>query len=204
MFPEIEKSTVRVTHGGHGVIVGGDMILTAAHCIEYDTEGASAALGEHFFETIKATGYREFTASPLAVEPVSDVAALGQPDIWSDPEKADEYLWFVREFVPVPIFTGDLKKHEPFTIWIRSLKGTWVEGEARWSGEGPTLRLKVTEPIERGASGGPIVNDNGELVGLVSVFDESLHSGAAAGLAPCPQLALPMWILDKSNAQNRS
>ncbi len=54
--------------------------------------------------------------------------------------------------------------------------------------------LTADEEIKSGASGGPILNDAGELVGLVS------HSSVPKGNEKCdagcalPLLALPVWV----------
>ena len=207
MFADIEKSIVRLVGlGGQGVVVGGDMILTASHCIEYTTDIRMAA-NEDFIECFEANG-RQYMASPKAVEPVSDIAVLGEPDNQTFTEQADNYLEFVRSVVPVPIFMDTLELRKPFRVWIRSHNDAWVKGEAQmnWP-ECARIWVKATEPIEGGASGGPIVNDNGELVGLVSMIsdpqprDISLGQEVIgmAGPTAYPQQALPVWILDNIN-----
>lgn len=46
--------------------------------------------------------------------------------------------------------------------------------------------LHTEEQIECGTSGGPVVTEDGELLGVVS-----------AELMPVAHLTLPMWVLDK-------
>lgn len=56
------------------------------------------------------------------------------------------------------------------------------------------LWVEADEPIEGGASGGPIVNESGELVGIISNFGGTIEQGGRTGLTPRPHLALPVWV----------
>ena len=53
--------------------------------------------------------------------------------------------------------------------------------------------VETEEKIEGGTSGSPIVNDKGELVGIVSSSPEG-NLQKYSGLAPLPRVALPVWI----------
>ena len=54
------------------------------------------------------------------------------------------------------------------------------------------------EQIEGGTSGSPIINDTGELIGIVShvsIINSEGHK--SYGLIPRPHLALPVWIYNR-------
>jgi len=54
------------------------------------------------------------------------------------------------------------------------------------------------EFIKPGTSGGPIINETGELVGIVSTTIEETYKGEkCVGYHPYPSLALPRWILNE-------
>ena len=80
---------------------------------------------------------------------------------------------------------------------ILTHKGTWVGGEAtQCATEATRLWLHTDEDVGGGTSGGPVVNENGELLGVVSFFGgtDGVHrSGAIAR----PHLTLPQWALRK-------
>src|SRR5260221_2969585 len=78
----VADATVQLTRlGGQGVLVPGGFILTAAHCVDWTVKGNSMGiLGDHFLESIETRSGAKFRVRPCAVEPVSDIAALGEPD----------------------------------------------------------------------------------------------------------------------------
>jgi trypsin len=98
----VSAATVRVTgRGGQGVLIPGGFILTAAHCIDWDTNG-KMVLGEHFEERIVTSDGRELFVAPVAVEPVADIAVLGAMDIEELYDKTEAYgarlrNWRTRE-----------------------------------------------------------------------------------------------------------
>src|SRR5262245_34683166 len=76
----VEKATVRVKEsGGQGVLVPGGFSLTAAHCIKWNGDGAMV-LGDYFVEPIETKSGETLRVSPIAVEPISDIAVLGALD----------------------------------------------------------------------------------------------------------------------------
>ena len=58
-----------------------------------------------------------------------------------------------------------------------------------------TLVLKPDEQIEPGTSGGPVVTDDGLLLGVVSMDMESS--------IPRPHLTAPVWLAPRMMAQNQ-
>jgi len=129
MYTDVEKATVTLLRkGGQGVLVSSDLIITAAHCIDVRYEGAMV-LDEIFIEKIK-TGKKELVVTPLAVEPVSDLAVLGAPDYEVFPKEEEDFEEFCEHTKPVPL-CSDFVPFREFKIHIYTHKRTWVTGSAK-------------------------------------------------------------------------
>jgi S1-C subfamily serine protease len=178
---------------GQCVLVEGRLILTAAHCVEWDCEGGMT-LGDWHLSKIQ-TGTGDFTASVLAVEPVSDIAVLGCPDGQEFSEKEAAFDELCRSITPVKLLQHAPEIDKRFPVWIRTHLKTWVAGTATYYGSNSTFSYETDSLILPGTSGGPIVNHEGDLVGVVSHGPEQAREGkcgASAGLLP---LALPVWVI---------
>lgn len=202
-FENIVNATVTIMGElghGQGVLVDGEMIITAAHCITLKNDG-SMALGDYFVERVKTSSGNELRVAPLAVEPVADVAVLGSLDPRVFHSEGVEYELFCEEVKPVPLFHGSLDLYREINVNLYSHKGYWIKGKAALPSEYSSVIFVDTEkPIERGTSGGPIITDEGELLGVVSVFCDSTKKGHSEGLQPYLQHALPVWTLALSKA----
>ena len=196
IYTDVAKATVTLLRkGGQGVLVSGNHILTAAHCIDFNCEGWMA-LGDDSIEKIK-TCKGELKVAPLAVEPVSDLAVLGSLDDQVFTKEAEDFEKFCEDTKPVPLCRReDFVLFQKFQVHIYTHKGTWVTGSAMQCREdAQALSVEADQQIEGGTSGGPIINDSGELVGIVSHFSlatEGQHQ--CWGLTPRPHLALPVWV----------
>ena len=84
-----------------------------------------------------------------------------------------------------------------FVVYVHTHKQTWIRGVARRCAENaPTLSVTFDELIEHGTSGGPVINEVGELVGIISsVLVEASFLPVCTGMIPRPHLTLPVWIL---------
>src|SRR5262249_17410942 len=103
---------------------------------------------------------------------------------------------------PVPLFTRTPKLKEPITVNILTHTGEWVRGSATRHGVPrslPTGRIKfeAVTPIRGGTSGGPVVDDEGNLLGLVSFTNEVQDGKPCLGAIPVPCFALPAWVVKK-------
>ncbi len=190
----VKNATVKMTQkGGQGVLIPGEMILTAAHCIDWKCDG-SMVLGNYFIEEIE-TRMGNIKATPLAVEPVADIAVLGALDNQVfPPEYLDPFEAFCENTEPVPLCVRDFPLFEPIPIFILTHLGKWVTGEAKECRDGAdTLTMKFDRVIRGGTSGGPIVNSDGELLAICS--NASTKAGADfGGPQPRPHLTMPVWL----------
>ena len=96
---------------------------------------------------------------------------------------------------PVHLGLDEFELFQEYPVNIYTHKNTWVVGRAsQMRRDAPMIWVETEEKIEGGTSGSPIVNDKGELVGIVSNFPEG-DQQKYAGRAPLPLVALPVWIL---------
>ena len=91
--------------------------MTAAHCIGRTAEGGMA-LGDYYIEEIVVADGRRLMASPLAVEPVSDLAVLGAVDSQELGEEADAFEDFCSNTKPVRLATGELVHGVPISAYV--------------------------------------------------------------------------------------
>lgn len=190
-FTRIEKATVTLLKkGGQGILVKNQMILTAAHCVDYDFSGAMV-LGEYFYEEIE-TRSGKFKVAPLCVEPMSDIAVLGAMDDQECSFDFEQFNEFSRKTLPIKICRTKLETTSRIKIFIFNHKKRWITGYAQ---VGPPdlhmLMVEADDKIEGGTSGSAIVNEKGEIIGIVS--NSSDHE-IPHGTAPRPLLTLPRWI----------
>lgn len=180
---QIARATVRLTRrGGQGVVVPGGMILTAAHVIERRDIWGLAGEDVHL-EHVRDPAGRRFEADLLAVEPIADIAVLGEPPGQELPTESDGYLAALEPITPVPICADDFPLLERFTVYILSHDRGWLEGQARQVDVHGNLVLEVDDGIRGGTSGGPIVTPDGRLLGVCTT---------AAGVEGAPQRAVGM------------
>ena len=98
----IERATVTfMKSGGRGILVPGNLVITAAHCIGFSCEG-EMALGDSYVEGIK-TGQGDLMVTPWAIEPVSDIAVVGSLDNQTFPSDADAFMKFSEKTDPVQL-----------------------------------------------------------------------------------------------------
>jgi hypothetical protein len=79
IYTDIAKATVTTLRrgGGQGVLVNGNLIITAAHCLDWSCDG-ELVLRKHSVEVRTRQG--ELKVTPIAIEPVKDIAVLGSLD----------------------------------------------------------------------------------------------------------------------------
>lgn len=189
------NATVQIPYkGGQGVLVGDGLILTAAHCLEYDDHtGAGITLGDRPIVEIEAYDGTKLKTTPWVIESVSDVALLGPLDnqeCWEEVEALERFCLKTKG-IPIlrSVFSG-----QRLPVLIRSHKQIWIEGETQQTRpRAHQAWVEAREQIEAGTSGGPIITHDGKLVGIVSHFSET--GGKCYGLTPIPHLTLPAWAV---------
>jgi hypothetical protein len=205
-----ERATVRLPRkGGQGVLVPGNLIVTAAHCIGWSSEGASMAHEATLPEPIATAAGQALLVSVLAVEPVSDIALLGALDEQGFPEEGDAYEAWCEKTTPVRLYTGNLPPDAaerapcgiPKRTWARRCpsllapahvlthnKG-WITGRVQqMRPDAYTFWLETEESIDGGTSGGPVLAEDGRLPGVVTW---------AEGPISRPDGAAPVWAVAK-------
>lgn len=200
---KVEAATVHLpANDGLGILAPGQFILTAAHCVSWSSEGGMA-LGDHHIEAIETPDGNRLIVEPYAVEPLCDIAVLGAPDNQAFGEEAEAFEEFCESTPGVPLCLDEFDSGSCFPVHIFTNKREWTTGQAARVGlwVGGTLAINPDSYIEGGTSGGPIVNDQGELVALTSTFG-SVPAFEGTDRAretynmrsPRPHLAMPGWL----------
>jgi len=190
IFSKIENATVTLTKKrGQGILVRNNMILTAAHCIDFTTTG-EMVLGEYFIEDIE-TKLGNYKVSPICLEPMLDIAVLGGVDEQDLNEWSEQFKEFCEHTPPIKICRSKFEIQKEFKIYIYSHEKKWITGYAVLvRPDAPALWIKADKPIKGGTSGSGIVNEKGEIVAIVS----NAAKQSSDGIAPRPLLALPVWV----------
>ena len=207
---------------GRGFVVeheGHRYVITAAHCLtrpmmiwrDIDAGNEAAELPP----PVPAMDWPERTypdllgplggecrvyAECLFVDPVTDIAVLGQPESQELPNQADAYDELVEAGEALPI--GELPPTEEFgaeRALLLSLDGKWF---ACWVNPDrftdPMLWVSAAdEPIRGGMSGSPIILEDGAAIGVLCRSNgngRQRPSGRAQPLprAPSPRLVVAM------------
>ena len=220
-LPKQKGQGVLVTHGPKGS--RGGYVITAAHCLVLNRRIINFLRdGERVFYDVRTADGSEFRMTPFMVEPVQDVAVLWPLDNQEPAFEKDckTYLDCCNRIAPVrirmkpyPVNLDVLFKREEVDpsviqthrIHIYSHRGRWIHGVASTGPRNGSriLYAKMEEEIEGGMSGGPVVDDNGELVSVVSMATGSRDKGSKEGHSPVLSVTLPTWILRRIRGINR-
>ena len=194
---QIELATVPVrskgmkpSEGGQGVYIGNGFVLTAAHCLEFDSVAAIAEGFPPVYYIDRPEG-EPIWCSPVCIDPCSDLAVVGPCDSQQLSERHWELLSFFKDVVPIEIRRDPLQLDESASCEIRTHLGTWVSGKMTRVSDPPWVWLEADENIIGGTSGGPIVDDNGQILAVVSITGDNDASGPHS----IPPLWLPSWLL---------
>jgi hypothetical protein len=207
---QIENATVGILDPdgfqiGQGVFIAGGYILTAAHCAVsmYMTEeklgcnlccsGRLQLSNEYLVGKVKLNDDMVLPVVPILWEAVNDIAVFTDldPCIYDTGSEFEEAVINhppVRMFVDFPNL---INKGTSFSVHVLQKDGHWSSGEGIHIGNSPQIGImNLSSPLQSGTSGGPIVNDDGKLVGIVS---QGTHSCSGA----CPNFLLPCYLLNK-------
>ncbi len=189
--------------GGQGVLVPGGLVLTVAHALPWEGHGGMA-LGDYHLVTVKPKNGSPFRLSIYCVEPVSDIAVLGEPDTQVFSQDAQMFDAFRESTASIGVSARDFEPFAHVPVHVLTHHGTWLEGKGidMPSPDGCGW-LEGKEQIEGGTSGGPVVDDTGLLIGLVSWFAEGSESLVRDGRMPRPHRALPSWLWARIQADGK-
>jgi hypothetical protein len=195
----VERATVRlVQKGGRGVLVPGEFIITATHCIVWSGTGRMAMGGVDPTEIETPTGAK-FRLGTVACEPVSDVAVLGELDYQDCPDDVEAFEEWREQVEPVAISALQIEVGQSCPVFIFTHKREWLAGSVTRYGmpgqlAGSNVAL-IAEGIQSGTSGSPVVTADGLLLGIVSHTISNPTAGKACGSIPVVHMALPHWVL---------
>lgn len=195
----ISLATVRLTERqGQGVLVPGGFVITAAHCLRWDGEGGSA-LGDVHATDIRTHSGKRLRLDVGAAEPRADIAVLVELDEQEFGDEFDMFEQWKATTVPVPVRDEELEPDHPLRGHVLTHTGKWTTVTITRLSYGPTngvIYVRAERPIRCGTSGGPVVDDEGRLLGVVSHFTE-VTRGECDGFMPLVSLALPGWVMSR-------
>jgi hypothetical protein len=143
------------------------LVITAAHCLPtLPIAHPWSYLEERTYRELLGKAKPTVWAECLFVDPMADIAVLGQPDNQALPDEADDYGELVDAAVPLSV--ADAPKQGPaiHPALLLSLGGEWVECTVErnraW------LRVVQEGLVKGGMSGSPILSMSGKAIGLMS------------------------------------
>ncbi len=135
------------------------------------------------------------------MNPIADLAVLGQPDNQEFDEQADAYDALVEDATPLRIKA--LASDRPHKAELLALTGEWFACDVNSPSGGSLCIADAAQDIVGGMSGSPILQ-NGSAVGVVCVSNSTILRGhqerGHRGGGPNPYLRrdLPSWMLRRN------
>ncbi len=114
-----------------------------------------------------------------------------------------QYQDFVTTTKSVPLSLSSLPVDKSYRAHVLTHRSSWGEGMVTRYGlpdvfVSPTVCLQTPSTlIQGGTSGGPVVDDKGKLIGVVSNTGGAEGDTEHRGSLSIAHLALPRWILDQ-------
>ena len=144
----MEDAKGKPLNSGSGFFVGKGLIVTNLHVIEKGAKGTFKRVGKDKWENIKDT-VKVDKQRDLAILKVSDIGAPSLPLGDSNEVQIGQSVYAVGN--PIGF-----------------LEGTFAPGfVSSIRGKDPNKSIQITAPISPGSSGGPLLNDKGQVIGIV-------------------------------------
>lgn len=196
-------SIVEVGKGRGFVVAARDerrLVITAAHCLP-DVPPAGPWATDHRYRHLLAPlgGAPTVWAELLFVDPVADLAVLGEPDGQVLPDECDGYTALVDACSELPIGVVTSR----CAAWLLTLDGQWEPCEVQVNAYGAATSLTIvggTAGNRPGNSGSPIVSEEGRALGVVVLGAEQngIPHYEQHG-QPLLVSRLPVWLLHEFN-----
>jgi hypothetical protein len=175
---------------------GERIVITAAHCLPFFPPcHAFSYLEDRTYVALLGPLGQEPTvwAECLFVDPIADVAVLGEPDSQELFKQHDAYEELVTAVKPLRI--ADTPKEG--RAQLLSLDGEWFGCKVRHNG-GPLEVTDASKGIVGGMSGSPILGDDGAAIGVLTLSSGSGDQPHTEG-GPNPRLVyhLPARFLPR-------
>lgn len=197
---KVEQATTKIlwdgVPAGRGFVVGGGIILTAAHCLPEVNNTGGVVLGDYHVIELEIGG--KLTKGQMCYcELFNDIAAIGPPDSQGLYEIHNAYVDAIESIEPLEIDGNEreLFTNEPAFVW--SHEGDWLTGTTgQFRAKAPAFWHSFPDGIKGGTSGSPIVSIEGHVVGLVSNMSEPDGVGDPTGHSPRPSVVLPPYVFN--------
>jgi len=189
---KIENATVSIIETvSKGVLIKNNFILTAGHCVNLGLDGYMDAESAEDYSLGIHTWVGGFRLTPMAIEPISDIAILGGLDDQEHDDEVELFEDFCRRTSPIKVSRDILEVNKKIRIFVFTHELKWISGYAFISSSySNILILDMDEPLKKGTSGSGVFNENGEIVGIFKKASTDTNTG----LATRPRLTLPVWI----------
>lgn len=186
VYLEMRDGNGEVIGIGSGFFVEHNLIATNFHVIEGATQGTAKLVGK----------YRQYTIEGItAADKQNDLAIL----------KVTAF-----GIKPLPLGESDNVKIGT-TVYVagnpKGLEGTFSDGLISRLGEGNEKRLQMTAPISPGSSGGPVLNNRGEVIGVsfaghcaldAQNLNFAIPSNYLKRLVEASETVQPLWQVGQS------
>lgn len=155
--------------GGTGVFVTGDLIITATHCIQFQTDG-SMPLNNQNLSIIQTKNHGTFKANVLYAELINDLAILGPADDQECYDDYSKYLDYCSKVKPMQVYPGKFEElFKKYEAYIFNFEGELLKIKHKKTMPEAQLHFFESEnTLKFGYSGSPIVNKHGHVIGIVS------------------------------------
>ena len=144
----MEDANGKPLSSGSGFFIGRGLIATNFHVVEKGTRGTFKQVGKDKWYNIKDT-IKMDKQRDLAILKVSDTGAPALPLGNSDKVQIGQSVYAVGN--PIGLLDGTFAPG-----FVSSIRG-----------KEPNRHIQITAPISQGSSGGPLLNDKGQVIGIV-------------------------------------